>query len=127
MRERLVVHGRGLSLNATVTTLWVILAVRNPVLTYHFAPLLAALAWPVAVRRSNPQPVNVAGLAATGSFLLVAVVGIVLAAAGKLDGPTFWNDGPALIEVLLFAAIGAGFGARVATRERPGILGGLFG
>ena len=119
-------HRTGLLLTFGVLAIWVFLAVRNPDLTYHFAPILAALAWPLSIRRSEPQPAAAAAQVGAASFAVVAAVSVVLWFSDKMLGPTLWSDDGAIGEAILFAALGAGLGVRVATRERAGLLGKLF-
>jgi len=116
----------GFLLTLGVLAIWVVLAVRNPDLTYHFAPILAALAWPLSIRRSEPQPAAAAARIGAASFALVAATSVVLWLGDKLMGPTLWSDDGSIVEAILFAALGAALGVRVATRERAGLLGKLF-
>ncbi|MGI9607008.1 MAG: hypothetical protein ACR2P0_12790 [Acidimicrobiales bacterium] len=118
---------RGGAITVAVCALWAFLALRRPELTYHFAPLIAATAWPVALRTGGRRSRRDAAIGGVAAAAVVIVTGLVLHVADALDGPTFWNDGPALSENIIFALVGAGFGARVASRERPGLLGSLFG
>jgi hypothetical protein len=53
------------------------------------------------------------------------VASIVLHATDRLNGPTFWDEGPALVEAILFSVVAAAWGLRVATRSEPGLLGRL--
>ena len=122
----LSVHRRGILLTTAILAAWAFLAVRSPHLTYHFAPLLAGAAWPIAIRREEPQPVRFAAFTGLAAFVFVGTTSIVLALAGYMEGPTFWERGPAVYEALLFAAIASAFGVRVASRENPGLLGRLM-
>ena len=119
-------HRTGFLLTIGVLAIWAVLAVRNPDLTYHFAPILAAVAWPLSIRRSEPQPAPAAAQVGAASFVVVAAASVVLWFGDKLMGPTLWSDDGAIIEAMLFAALGAALGVRVATRERAGLLGKLF-
>jgi len=58
--------------------------------------------------------------------VLVAATSIGLHIADRLEGPTFWNEGPALTEAIIFAVVAAAFGARSASRKRAGLLGTLI-
>lgn len=102
---------------------WAVLAWRTPTSTFHFAPLIVAAAWPVVARsygerHDRPQ----AGMVAASAAGLAMVTGLVLLAAGRLEGPTFWSDGGAIVEVALAAVLGGAYGFRVLTRERRGLL-----
>ena len=81
---------------------WAFLASRNPELTYHFAPLVAAAAWPVAGSRPDSAVVS-------GTLTLATSFG--LAAAGSMDGPDLVGGHAALAEAVLFAVVGAAGGA----------------
>jgi len=50
--------------------------------------------------------------------VIAAVTGLALEAAGKLDGPTFWSDDGAIVEVLIFAAVGTLYGLRGWVTQR---------
>ena len=105
---------------------WVALASRSPHLTYHFAPLLAGAAWPVLKRTYGPVSTTRASKAAFGAFVSTVIVGLVLTATDRLEGPTLWDRGHAFWEVLIFAAIAAAWAMRAATREHGGILSSLL-
>jgi hypothetical protein len=107
---------RGGAATAAVLAIWSILAVRSPDLTYHFAPLIAAGVWPVLGRHTTTSPLRPTALAALGGFAMTVAVSVLLAGAGYLQGPTFWGDGHALSEAILFAALGAAGGAAVGLR-----------
>ena len=111
---------------ALVLVIWAVLAARRPELTYHFAPLIARFVGPAALRTNGPAPATIGWKVGAASAVAVSLASVALHVPGVLDGPTFWNDGPALTEAILFSAIGASVGARVATRERAGILGSFF-
>jgi len=117
---------RGVLVMAAVLTVWAVLAIRRPELTYHFSPLIASFAWPAATRRQHAAPLEAAARAGLGAFATVTAFSIALAVGNYMEGPTFIDTRPALIEAILFAAIGAAFGTRVATRESAGLFGRLF-
>lgn len=112
-------HAFGLLATSGTLAIWTVLAVRSPDLTYHFAPLIAAGLWPGVTRRGDVPTIRMSVVAALGAFFLVMVVSLILAAGGYLEGPTFWNAGPALTEAILFAALGAGLGTLIARRPAP--------
>ncbi|MFP5486913.1 MAG: hypothetical protein ACLGHQ_01215 [Acidimicrobiia bacterium] len=109
-------HALGAAATALVIAAWTVLAAWRPDVTYHLAPVFAGAAWPVALRRGGPirvAPVDAArgALAGAGSTVLAA---LVLWAVGLLDGPTLWNDGPAIVETLPAMVVGAVGGYRHA-------------
>ena len=63
----------------------------------------------------------------TGAIVLAMMLGVtlLLELAGRQEGPNFLEMGPAWPEAVLFAAIGVFVGTRAASRENPGLLGGL--
>ncbi len=119
-------HVRGALYTVLVGVIWVVLAIRSPAVHYHFAPLFAAAAWPLSLRSQGQRTGRDALIAASGSAGLTLVITLGLQLAGKLDGPNFAHRGPAWPEAVLFAVLGAAIAARVASRERPGLLGGLI-
>lgn len=110
-----------------ILAVWSVLAYRSPTLTYHFAPLLAAAAWPVLERRSGSVPRAQALVAAVGAFAATTATGVALTIADRLEGPALWDRGHALWEVVIFAAVASAWALRVATRDRPGLIGALVG
>jgi len=112
-------------LSALVCGIWIALAWRNPHLHYHFAPLIASVLWPLSLRAQGRRSVQVAVAGAAGAAGLVLVTTLALGLADKLGGANFLHNGPAWPEAVLFGLVGAAFGARSASRTRPGLLGGL--
>ncbi|MEM7284832.1 MAG: hypothetical protein AAF480_00640 [Actinomycetota bacterium] len=105
--------------------LWVGLATSNPTLTYHFAPLIVGLAWPIGHRSMRGRAGVRSGAVVAGAALAVAVATtLALWAADRMAGPTFLSDGGAVWEALLFSALGAAWGFRSLTRSRAGVLVG---
>lgn len=108
-------HRRGAFGSLAVALAWVALAAWRPESTYHLAPLVAAGAWPWLLRRG---PLRVAprdaALGAVAATALTIVVGVGLALVGRLDGPTLWGSGHALVEVVIAAPVGATVGYRYA-------------
>lgn len=111
---------------SVVVAVWAFLAIRNPQLTYHFAPLIAAFVGPASLRAVGRVDAAVALPVAAATTALVGLASVALHVADALLGPTFWNDGPALSEAALFTVLGAVAGARVATRPNAGLLGSVF-
>jgi hypothetical protein len=106
---------------------WAALASASPTRTYHVAPLLAVLAWPLLERirnggrstRSALGPV-LGGLAVTGA------TATALALSGSLDGPALVG-GSGFGEAVILIAAGSMWGLRILTRPRPGLLVTLLG
>lgn len=71
-----------------VAAIWVTLARGNPTMTYHFAPVVAAAAWPVLERVWAGRPVKLAAAvaAAAGGAAIALVAVVVLACTGTLRG-----------------------------------------
>ena len=118
-------HIRGALLSLAVALVWVFLASRNPTLHYHFAPLIGAAVWPISIRTIGQRPRNDAFLAGAGSAGVILAATLWLQLADNLRGPNFLHQGPAWPEAVLFVIVGAAFGARVASRKRPGLIGGI--
>ena len=103
--------------------LWAGLAANNPSLTYHFAPLIVGLAWPIAHRSMMGRTGSRTGSLLAGGALTIALsTTIALWAADRMTGPTFVTDGGALWEAVLFSLAGAAWGYRSLTRSRAGML-----
>lgn len=109
-------HAVGAAATMVVIAAWVALAAWRPDVTYHLGPLFAGAAWPVALRRGGPLRVAPAdaGRGAAAGMLISAVAALVLWRVGWLDGPTLWDDGPAIVETLPAVALGAIGGYRHA-------------
>lgn len=121
LRHRVRAHVPLLT-SVTITTVWTGLALRSPTLTYHFAPLLAAAAWPVVARAARGRATVAVGLRAAGGGLLVAVLATAeLHSLDALRGPALIG-GSATTEAFLNAAVGAAWGARAITRRHPGLV-----
>jgi len=85
---------------------WLVLALTHPTTTYHVAPLLTALVWPMAAAR-NPQRsrrVSAGLLAVAGSAVLAGAVLGVLALAEALDGPALIGSSAAAESFVMIAA-----------------------
>ncbi len=116
---------RALFLSGAVAVAWIVLAWRSPNLTYHFAPLVGAAVGPLSLRTQGRA--DGALTQKTGAIVLAMMLGVtlLLELAGRQEGPNFLEMGPAWPEAVLFAAIGVFVGTRAASRENPGLLGGL--
>jgi len=105
------VIGRSAAATIAVIVIWSFLANRSPDLTYHFAPIIAALSGPWLAQATVGRQHMGATAAATGlSVALVLIAGFVLAATDRLQGPTFWSEDGAIVEVVIFALIGGVIG-----------------
>ena len=96
------------SIGATVA--WMVLASRNPNLTYHFAPIIAAGAWPIAGSRPRFA-------IASGALAVAASIGLEL--SGSLEGPDLVGGHAAFGEAVLFALLGAVAGGFWAVSRSP--------
>lgn len=116
---------RALLLSGAVGLVWAVLAWRSPNLTYHFAPLIGAAVGPLSLRSQGRA--DAALTKKTGAVVLAMMLGLTLflELAGRQEGPNFFEVGPAWPEAVLFSAIGVFVGTRAASRENPGLLGGL--
>jgi hypothetical protein len=103
---------RGLSYSAGLAVVWLIAAAFRPEVTYHLAPMLVAGALPVAMAldRDAAPGMRALALAAGAGFLLAAIVALLLAAVGWLEGPTLGPFTSALAESIAGAALGAAAG-----------------
>ena len=116
--SKLSVQARGGLAMVGVCVIWIFLASRRPELTYHFAPLIAAGVWPFLLPPSNEEQSSPIVRAAVVSAAAVSAVAVLLHIAGRLEGPTFWDDGPALTEAILFAVGCAAIGAAISLSRR---------
>ncbi len=116
-------HLLGAAISGLVALAWIGLAARSPTLTFHFAPLIAAAAWPAALRGGRPlrvAPIDAArGAAGAAGMTFVAMA--ILLAFDWMRGPTFWDSGPAVIEVVPMVLVGAVGGYRYARCGAPGV------
>lgn len=125
--ERLRATLTGLAAPASsvaIAVIWVLLTIWRPTATFHFAPLLVAVAWPYATRVQHGRA---AGWAEAAPAVLGGVaVGLLttagLTVAGRLDGPTFWGTPGASLESVAMTLLGAALGARTLLRQRSGWL-----
>lgn len=116
---------RALLISGAVGIVWIALAWRSPTLTYHFAPLIGAAAGPLSLRSQGRA--DGALTQRTGAMVVAMMwaITLFLEVTGRQLGPNFIEVGPAWPEAVLFAVIGAFVGVRAASRENPGLLGGL--
>lgn len=99
---------------------WAALALANPTTTYHLAPAVVTVAWPLGARtRAGRATRPREALVPVGAALaLVAAALLLLLASGALEGPSLVPGTDALGESVLLALAGAGYGGRVLARER---------
>ncbi len=111
---------RAIGYSLFLSAVWVVAAAIRPTSTYHLAPLLVAGAAPVgyALTAQGSAKAHTTVLAAAGTGLAV-VAGLILATAGKLEGPSLLPSGGALAETLSFAIV-AGVAAAAFGAFRPG-------
>lgn len=115
-------HLRGGAWSVLVAVAWVVLAAWRPTVTFHLAPVFVAAAWPVGLRGAGPlrvAPVDAARGAVAAALIALATT-MALYAADLLRGPTLWDSGPVLAEVLPAVAVGAVGGYRYARCGQPG-------
>ena len=118
-------HLRGALFTGGVCIVWFFLAARRPELHYHFAPLIAAALWPISLRSNGRATARDARIGGAGAAGIVLVATGVIDAVGNMLGPNFLHRGQAWPEAVLFAVIAASWGARAASRKRPGLIGSL--
>jgi len=111
----------GLAWAVAAAVAWIVLAVRTPTSTFHFAPMVVAGLWVIY------DGYSVAGLTqhravneALVGFGVAVAATLLLEAMGDLTGPVFWHEGPdspVVLEHLMFAAGGAVLGLGMAMRR----------
>lgn len=90
--------------SAAAAALWFALAANNATQTYHFAPLIAAGAWPMVLAARHNRDVWAAGI---GAFGIALAATIALALRDSLRGPDLVGGHAATTEAVVFAAAGA--------------------
>jgi hypothetical protein len=109
---------RTVYLSVLLAAVWVVLAWVRPTTTWHVAPLLVAAAVGAGHRLAGPLSVP-AGLGAAVSGLTNALVAaLLLAIAGKFDGPSLLPAGGPLIETVVASFVGAAAGMVIAVAGR---------
>lgn len=90
-----------------LTILWVGLASANPTITYHLAPVLVAVAVPVgSALNGRLEPLTAVAATAIGLALTYgATAG--LGVTDHLTGPSLLPSGGAVVEAIVFGAVGA--------------------
>ncbi len=97
------------NLSGLLAAVWVVLAWLRPEDTFHLAPALVAVAFPVGHRLRVRKPLLPAQALATciGAAINVAVPTGILAWADRLRGPSLLPTGGAVLEAVVFGAVGA--------------------
>lgn len=86
---------------------WAGLALANPTTTYHLAPVIGLLAWPVIARERRHRAEWRSGLLATaGASAMVALTTLVLLSREALDGPALIGPNAA-VETATLAVVAA--------------------
>lgn len=100
---------------------WAAMASWQPTTTWHLAPLMIGASASVAARLRTAAPIE--PLRAMWLTIVPVVAGLIetvlLDLSGRLAGPTVIDRGSALVESLLFVALGGWWGFRTAVRARP--------
>ncbi len=108
----------GVVWSGAANTVWAVLAMVNPTTTYHLAPVVALLAWPVIARSRRTGGGWRAGLiAAGGATVLVALTAGLLGSRGALAGPSLIGPN-ATVETAVLSAVAA-LAALALARPRP--------
>jgi cytochrome c biogenesis protein CcdA len=109
---------RGVGWTVATLMLWAWLAIANPTTTYHLAPLVATLAWPMVARHgSSGRGPRDGFLPAAGAALgALAVLGL-LAGLDDLRGPALLGSSAA-VEALVTIVAGALVTLGLASRRR---------
>ena len=108
-------HRRGAFGSAVVAIAWFGLAIWRPTATFHLAPFVVAGTWAYLLRRGPLRVANLdAARGAAGGFVITIVAAVAIVAIDAMRGPTLWDSGHAMLEVVPVAAAGAVVGYRVA-------------
>jgi glutaredoxin-like protein len=96
----------GAGWSVAAAAVWLVLALTHPTTTYHLAPLVATLAWPLVASRhpDRSQRGRDRLLAVVGGALLTGMVLVILALAGALDGPALIGTDAAEESAVMIAA-----------------------
>ncbi len=114
-RVAMVDFRRGAFRTGLIAVAWVALALWRPTVTYHLAPFLVAGAWPYFLRNGPLRVANIDAIrAAIAGFGATMVTALVLVFTDAMRGPTLWETGHAMLEVVPIALVGAATGYRLA-------------
>lgn len=105
-----------------IALFWIGLAVARPTVTYHVAPGMVAVAWPLLerLRRGPRTGAAAAPIVAAGLFVALTSTGVLLW-ADALQGPALVG-GSATGESVVVALVAAVWGLRLLSRREPGLL-----
>ncbi len=101
-----------------LTILWLLVAIANGSTTYHLAPLLISVAVPIGASLTDRIGLSTAAVAGAIGIGLTYLGTTVLASADRLTGPSLLPIGGAVLEAIVFGAVGAVAGFTVAA-ARP--------
>lgn len=90
-----------------LTVLWIGLASANPKITYHLAPVLVAIAVPVGSTLNGRLKPPTAVAASAIGLVLTYGTAVGLGATNHLAGPSLLPSGGAVVEAIVFGAVGA--------------------
>ena len=93
-----------------LTILWVGLASANPTITYHLAPVLVTIVVPVGSALNRRLKPATAVVATTVGLALAYAATAGLGVTEHLTGPSLLPSGGAVVEAVVFGAVGAAGG-----------------
>jgi hypothetical protein len=97
-----------------VALTWIGIAFLRDGVTFHLAPLIVTVV-PAAVVRLDKRPTTSEGVVAVASGMMAAVIAtVILAVAGRLDGPSWLPVGDAALEAIVGITVGAAIAIAVA-------------
>jgi len=111
---------RAASFSTGLAVLWIVLALIRTGTTFHLAPALVAVVFPVTFAydsdgKASTRDLGVATLAGLGLALLGT---LILTVAGELTGPSLLPFGGAVTESVVFAIAGAATGFVIGAVRR---------
>ena len=111
---------RASSFSGGLAVLWVALALIRTGTTFHLAPALVAVVFPVTFAYDSDGKASTRDLAlATLGGLGLALLGtLILTVAGELTGPSLLPFGGAVTEAVIFAIAGAATGFVIGALRR---------
>jgi len=104
---------RTLLVAVALAVLWAILAISRDGVTYHLAPLLVAGVPAAGLGIERKSPVRLLAYGAVVGAALALAVTFLLAAIGKLEGPSLLPFGGAAAEAVIFSGVGAAAGLAI--------------